>query len=400
MSQAEKRTTDLDSVPKQDNTPPGEAEKQKGTRLVFIDNLRVLLTVLVIMHHLAITYGASGSWYFQDPAGDEIASIFLSMLAGINQAFFMGFFFLISAYFTPASYERKGAGTFLRDRFLRLGIPLVVYGLVLHPIVIYIAQGMTQPYWNYWGNYLLNLRSIGHGPLWFVEALLIFACLYALWRWLMPKPAGKMEEEKRAPGSWEVLAFLVGLAIVSFVVRIWLPVGWNFEPLNFQFPFFPQYIALYILGIIAYRRNWFRNIPDAMGRLWMWIAIAAIFLFPIISFAGGAPDHLDYFFGGFRWQAFVYALWEEFVCMGLCIMLLVLFRKRFNQQRALGKFLSANAYIAYIIHPLIIVSLAVAFQGVQLYPLLKYLIAVLIAVPLCFMAGQLIRKIPYANRIL
>jgi hypothetical protein len=27
----------------------------------------------------------------------------------LNQAFFMGFFFLIAGYFTPASFDRKGA---------------------------------------------------------------------------------------------------------------------------------------------------------------------------------------------------------------------------------------------------------------------------------------------------
>src|ERR1700730_8163280 len=39
----------------------------KSPRLFFMDNLRVFLTILVIMHHLAITYGAAGSWYYYDP---------------------------------------------------------------------------------------------------------------------------------------------------------------------------------------------------------------------------------------------------------------------------------------------------------------------------------------------
>ncbi len=37
---------------------------------------------------------------------------------------------------------------------------------------------------------------------------------------------------------------------------------------------------------------------------------------------------------------------------------------------------------------------------VALYPLLKFAIAVLIALPLCFLANLFIRKIPFANRIL
>lgn len=40
----------------------------------------------------------------------------------------MGFFFLLSGYFAAISYERKGAVRFARERLLRLGIPLLVYG--------------------------------------------------------------------------------------------------------------------------------------------------------------------------------------------------------------------------------------------------------------------------------
>ncbi|MCU0922351.1 MAG: hypothetical protein MUF08_10015, partial [Burkholderiaceae bacterium] len=35
-------------------------------RTFFIDRLRVLLTVLVILHHTAITYGGSGGWFYRE----------------------------------------------------------------------------------------------------------------------------------------------------------------------------------------------------------------------------------------------------------------------------------------------------------------------------------------------
>jgi glucan biosynthesis protein C len=86
--------------------------------------------------------------------------------------------------------------------------------------------------------------------------------------------------------------------------------------------------------------------------------------------------------------------------VGVCIGLLVLFRTRWNRQGRLAKGLAANAYTVYLIHPLVIVSFAYAFQAVALYPLLKFVIAVLIALPLCFLISSFIRKIPFANRIL
>ncbi|WP_181923822.1 hypothetical protein [Streptomyces inhibens] len=45
----------------------------------------------------------------------------------------MGFFFMIAGYFTPASYDRKGARPFLRDCLKRLGVPLLAFLLLYVP---------------------------------------------------------------------------------------------------------------------------------------------------------------------------------------------------------------------------------------------------------------------------
>ena len=389
-----------------------QAAAAKSSRLFFIDNLRVFLIILVVMFHLAITYGAAGSWYYQDPTKDTLTSVLLTILTATDQAFFMGLLFLISAYFTPGSYERKGAGPFLRDRLLRLGIPLLIYDIAFDPFVAYIATGFQGSYWNFYASYLLSLRGIGQGPVWFIEALLFFVMLYALWRLLTKKrsislarmttnaPSADPARMHPYPTYRDMLLYIVGLALVDFLIRLWLPIGWTFQPLNFQFPFFPQYISMFILGIIAYRRGWFTRMPEAMGKVWLRIAIIDLILFPVVAIGGGAINHLEYFAGGLHWQAFFYALWEAIMCVALCTGLLVFFRKRFNRQGSFGQFLSANAYTVYILHPLVIVGLAYGLHTVALYPLLKYGIAVTIALPCCFVLSALVRMIPYAKRIL
>lgn len=157
---------------------------------------------------------------------------------------------------------------------------------------------------------------------------------------------------------------------------------------------------MFMLGIIAYRRGWFARIPETMGKVWLWIAAIGLVLSPVIAIGGGAINHIAYFEGGFHWQSFVYAFWEAIMCVSLCTGLLVLFRRRLNHQGSLGKFLSANAYTVYIIHPPVIVALAYSLHTITLYPLLKYALAVAIAVPCCFALSALVRMIPYAKRIL
>jgi len=105
-------------------------------RLFYIDNLRILLIVLVVLHHLAITYGAPGDWPYREGQPDMVASVVFALFGAINQAFIMGFFFMISGFFTPGSYDRKGGGPFLKDRLLRLGIPVLFYIVIIDPLVV------------------------------------------------------------------------------------------------------------------------------------------------------------------------------------------------------------------------------------------------------------------------
>ena len=60
----------------------------------------------------------------------------------------------------------------------------------------------------------------------------------------------------------------------------------------------------------------------------------------------------------------------------------------------------AGAYTAYIIHTPLITYLASAVRDVMLYPLLKFALVAPVAVLLSFALGGLIRKIPYADRVL
>ena len=379
-------------------------------RLFFIDNLRILLITLVAMVHLSISYGGAGSWYYKEDQADTLSSVILSWHNGTVQSFSMGLFFLIAGYFTPGSYDRKGPRQFLKDRLLRLGIPMLCYDFVIGPLVAYplIQTGAWQsagPYRAYLAWYYRRFH-IGTGPLWFVEALLIFAFGYALWRAFSDYQSkienGKSQIDDRLPSTLTIAAFAVALGAISFLVRIWLPIGWAFEPLNLQFPFFPQYICLFIVGVMAYRRNWLVRIPDAMGRLWLCIAIALVFIvFPALIVAGGGLNgDIAPFAGGLHWQCFAYAIWEQVAGAAIIIALLVLFRKHLNHQGKLAQAASASAYTAYIIHGPVIILVALAIRSVTLYPLLKFALAVLISVPLCFALGNVIRKLPLARRIL
>ncbi|HZR42741.1 MAG TPA: acyltransferase family protein [Ktedonobacteraceae bacterium] len=368
-------------------------------RLFFLDHLRAALTILVVLHHLAVVYSATSPFYFVEPPApqDHLYGLLIVFLL-LNQAYFMGFFFLISGYFTPSSFDRKGPGTYYKDRLLRLGIPLLAYVFVLSPIAsigLYQAPTdyahLTPPFsWQQIHDLL------GVGPLWFAEMLLFFCLGYVIWRWLVPARVQPVERVSNPPSYLAVGIFIPVLALASYLIRIVVPMGTTVPIFGFpSFAYFAQYLSFFILGIIAFRRNWFQTIPGSMGVVGLVAALVATIVLGPLALSNGAA-----FVGHGTWQSAVYALWDSIFAVGICLALLTFFRRFLNRQTGFGRFLSRQAFTVYIIHIPIIVLLALALHGIHLESLPKFALTALIGVPLCFSLAFLVRKIPFASRVL
>ncbi len=176
------------------------SDSSNKKRIFYMDNIRIYLTVLVILHHVAVGYGGSGGWAIYEnhfnPV-DGVTQLVFTLFNAFNQSYFMSFFFILAGYFTVRSYEKKGGINFLKDRFIRLGIPLVIYGIFISPLVNFFvanfAYGTYLPNWFDNGppslvdilQYNINNFIIGVDHLWFLQALLLFAIIYVLYRGLI-----------------------------------------------------------------------------------------------------------------------------------------------------------------------------------------------------------------------
>ena len=325
----------------------------------YIDRLRSVMTVLVILHHTAITYGGSGGWFWRehDPSAD-LSSILLTFFVATNQAYFMGFFFLLAGYFTPASLERKGYWPFLKDRFLRLGLPLLFFILVLGPVTAAITTYGDGKGFLPTIRFLWEHQRVINGPLWFAEALLIFALAYCGWRAFFGAELGGVKQTLRPiPKQVWWWASVVGTAVGAFAIRLFCPTGQNVFGL--QLGYFSGYTFLFALGIAAWRYDWIRQLQWKNARPWIicmlisWSALPiAIFLARASGGAGAAGSHGKINFGGgMSWQAILYAFWEPLVAWGLMCLWLLVFRARMNQPSAFWDWLNRRAYAVYIVHP-------------------------------------------------
>jgi glucan biosynthesis protein C len=392
---------------------PVQAATGKTLRLFFIDHLRAALAILVVLHHLALVYGGIPPfYYFEPPLNDPLAGLIALAFVLFNQAWFMGAFFLLAGYFTPGSYERKGSGSFLKDRLLRLGIPLILFTFVLSPIASIgfflmpaSLTGITTPLT--WQTYP---HLIGLGPLWFIALLLVFNFGYAAWRRLTRNRTAPSMSESSLPSYLYIGIFILALALVSYLVRIIVPLGKEVSLfVDFlSFPtiaYLPQYLSFFVLGTVASRHDWFRTLPRSMGVVGFVMAVAAaVVLFPIpfisllTAIENGSPQLPPFGYG--TWQSAVYTLWDSIFAVGMCLGLIPLFRRFFNGEGRFGRFLSQHSYTVYVIHIPIVVFLAYALRGIKLAALLKFGMAAVIGVPFCFAVAYVVRKIPGASRIL
>ena len=109
---------------------------------------------------------------------------------------------------------------------------------------------------------------------------------------------------------------------------------------------------------------------------------------------------LDNSMGNGHWQSAVYALWDSIFAVGISLGLLVFFRRVSNRQSWFGQFLSQQSYAVYLIHIPIVVFIAYSMRGIAVGSLLKFGLASLIIVPICFVVAALLHKIPGVARVL
>jgi glucans biosynthesis protein C len=379
-----------------------------AVRLNYLDTLRAILIILVIALHTAITYGAIGDWTYEDPAQTELSGILLTFVTTIVQAFSLGLYFFVAGYFTPGSYDRKGILQFWKDRLLRLGIPLILYTFALSRITQFAARlgrgEETRSFWTYFVQTFLT--DADEGPTWFIFALLLFVIGYTIWRLATRSSANAFAWTKRltVPGKKEILAFGLVVGVLMFVVGLKTKVGETIEVLgifNLMTIFFVQYILCFIAGVLAYRNDWFNRFNGKDLRFWAWSSLALFLMLPVMFVVGGAVEGAgDLFIGGPYWQSAVFMLWIGLFSVSISMTLILWLRDRKQPQSKLAAFAGANSYSVYLIHPLILVPLSVAFTAVALDPLLKYVIVLLVVVVLCFLVSEGLRRIPGVKAIL
>jgi glucans biosynthesis protein C len=385
-----------------------------GARLAWIDNVRWTVIAMVVLMHACVTYSGMGSWFYNEKTTQDIASTLLfSIYQTFAQAFFMGLMFFLAGIMVPAAYDRKGFPRFLADRAVRLGVPSLVFMLLLDPLTNIIRELGTGVGFS-WAAFLPGYRThvlsgrflSASGPLWFAVALLVFSIVYAVVRLIAdlvrggaPRRAstGTRTISPRAV-TIAVLCLAAVIAVLAFLVRQVQPLGTSI--MNMQLGYFASYVVLFIAGLWAGRNGLLQAIPAKTGRTWLWLSIGiGLPVWALLLAFGGALDgKQDLFMGGLHWQAAGFAVWESFFCVAFSLGLLTLYRERANVKNTATSLLTYTGFGVYTFHAPILVGVSVLLLTVAMHPLAKALAAAGLAWAASVAFAWVVRKIPVVGK--
>jgi hypothetical protein len=370
-------------------------------RVAYLDNLKVLMVAGVIAGHAIAGY-AGMNWTYADVAEGEMGILSQSVFGLLIlpfAVFVMALFFLVAGLLTPGSLDRKGPGRFARDRLVRLGIPLAAFTLVLWPLMTYGLYRAAGSDWSLWDVYADD-PTLDNGPLWFVEALLIFSLAYAGWRaWRMRRPDNwRKTSGLLRPRPLVVLGAMIATA--TFITRLWFP----FDSLQFTNAHvwqWPECIGLFGLGIVSARRGWLRPVPERIRRACGWVAVIATAAL-ILAFASTQdPDRsVDAFGGGWRWEALALAAIGGAMSVAASIWVLAFVQRRWDQAGRTARAMARSAYAAFMLQGIPLILFALALRAFEVPLEVKALVVAVGGIAGSFGLGWLVVSRTRLGRIL
>lgn len=172
--------------------------------------------------------------------------------------------------------------------------------------------------------------------------------------------------------------------------------------LNFQFSYFPQYLALFTLGILFARNDRLNTLIES--RIAKNIGLITLFggplLLGVILIIGGGPSDSGIpgehgpilYFSGWSLHAFSAALWEQFTGLGLALGMLAWFKMKCDFDNKITHWISSRTFAVYVIHAPVIVWLTIQYHSIAIGSFPKILLLSITGLIVSFTFAELLKR--------
>ena len=308
----------------------------------YIDNLRTALVLLLVPFHTFMMYNnwGEGFYVYARPLG------FPSLMINMIWPWFMPALFTLAGISAAFSLERRTVGQFVRERFTRLFVPLVLGILLVIPVQTYYAERFHN---GYTGSYLAQYRlffgkvtdltgytgGFTPGQLWFVLYLFIIS-LAAVPVILFSR---KVLSRNRQPGTGTrpfPLALVFTLGFAAMYVRPLLNIGGKS---------LAEYFWYFLLGYAFLSRDTVLDALERRRHLFGGIAFA-LFVLLAVSLAAGNSGFCTSgeIFQAYAWSTILFLTgWSK---------------HRMNHTGPVTRYLARSSFMFYVLHQSALVLVA------------------------------------------
>ena len=337
-------------------------------RLHWMDNLRTIIILFVVLYHVGGVYESAGLWGWFWIVDDPATITWVGILGIVFDIFMMPTLFFISGYLTPASLKNRTGWEYTVGKFKRLIIPWVIAVFTLIPIykVIFLySRNIPQEHWS---TYFHITNPNSQNWLWFLPVLFVFNMLYMLFS----------KANIRFPDISLKVAVL-GIFLIGFVYSFFIGGmlgfrSWTLTPLiDFENERLLVYFLTFLLGALCFRQDAFAEKPQSKT---LYTVISSIAWIPVMAHIAARLYPIFYSEGFSVTPLYRLIWWFSFYLSLLCLMYVMVetFWRYFDKTGRIWSELNRNSYGVFIIHVIVIGVIGTLLLNLGLPAVVKYLL--------------------------
>jgi len=344
----------------------------QGDRIHWLDNLRTITILLVVLYHVGGVYEAAGMWASFWIVDDPATISWVGIVGIIFDIMVMPIMFFISGYLIPASLKYKTGWEFVKGKFKRLMIPwaIAVFTLIpLYKVIFLYSRGLPQEHWSTY-SHITNPNS--QNWLWFLPVLFAFDMLYLL-----------LSKSNIKIPNISLKVAVIGASIIGFIYSF--SVGgligfrsWTLTPLiDFENERLLVYFMAFLLGTLCYQKNIFAEKPRnktlyTIASSIAWLPVTGHIFARIWPFFYPNPAE-------FSITPLYRLVWWLSFHLSLIVLVYVMIESFWRYLDRTGKVwseLNRNSYGVYIIHVIMVGVFGTLLLNLDIPAVLKYLILI------------------------
>jgi len=339
-----------------------------------LDALRASMMMLGVYLHAVCAYATMDHiWWYKDARTGvawDLQCLFIHV-------FRLPMFFVMCGFFAALLVAKRGLPGFWRNRMMRIGAPLVLFGVVLvaflRPMEYLGREFGRNPdavhrVWIY-ASHFRFLTPVTAMHLWF---LIVLLCLYPLAPVLQFALAGRFGQRVDDVFGRLITSPAAPLAMgaITFLTLLPMHSGILDTPDVVPAPrILAAYAVFFTFGWLLFRRRDLLNMFG--GRAWHYLAGALLFAAGDLVFV--------------RWQLDLRPSQSQTAILGtaacgalfcwlMIFALMGLFLRYANQANERVRWISDSAYWIYLVHPVALLGVQILIRDLQIAPSLKLLI--------------------------